>query len=66
MMIYVIEIDAIQGCDGCVYRGREPCKRMACIPELRSDLRNVIYVYADGYTSTPATVTYPTDSEGTY
>lgn len=66
MMTNVIEIDAIQDCDGCVYKDREQCAEMACIPQLRSDLRDVIYVYADGYIGIPATVTYPRDSEGTY
>lgn len=60
MMTNIIEIDAIRACYGCVYEGREQCERMACVPELRSDLRNVIYVYADDI---PAT--YPRDSEGT-
>jgi len=67
MMTNVIEIDAIQtDCDGCVYRARKQCEEMACVPELRSDLRDVIYVYADAAISIPATVTYPRDSEGTY
>ena len=66
MMTNVIEIDAIRACYGCVYKYHKQCYKMACVPELRSDLRNVIYVYADGCLSIPATVTYPRDSEGTY
>jgi len=64
MMTNVIEIDAIRACYGCVYRARKQCEEMACVPELRSDLRNVIYVYADSYLG--ITATYPRDSEGTY
>ena len=64
MMTNVIEIDATQDCDGCVYEDRKQREEMACVPELRSDLRNVIYVYADSYLG--ITATYPTDSEGTY